>query len=381
MKKKTDLDLLSANEASVLIGISVGTFRKMRNEGVFTSSEVKIGKRLKYSKSKLLDSFGKKAEITKSKKLEPLREEDLKLCIFSDGTTPGYFNDDTIDLTKFKLIDAYGSLCLLIHLIERSRRGFTTNLIVDDRAVCKELKFIGFFDQLETFAPLVTWSKALMGMSNFISAETMLPITVIKRKGEERRVVEKLLEIFLQHGFSESIGGYLGWMLGELGDNCLTHSSPVLSNRVCFMQAQRYSLGENANCVIVAIADLGDGIHTTLKTNPKYSSLSDVEAFLSAFRHKFSSWPDEFKRGKGLTDMISIAIGNHSIFRASSGENDFLFNFYSSKESLRITRNEPALLVSQGTKFGFVLIDKDFAPISREEADNILKKEIEKWKK
>lgn len=158
-----------------------------------------------------------------------------------------------------------GSLCLLIHLIERSRRGFATNLIVDDRAICKELRFIGFFDQLETFAPLVTWNKALMGMSNFISAETILPITVIKRKGEERRVVEKLLEIFLQHGISTSIGGYLGWMLGELGDNCLTHSRPALSDRVCIMQAQRYSLGENANCVIVAIADLDEGIHTILK--------------------------------------------------------------------------------------------------------------------
>lgn len=380
MEKKTDLDLLSAEEASVLIGISVSTFRKMRNEGAFASSEVKIGKRLKYLKSKLLESF-KKEKIAKNESLKVPREENLKLCIFSDGNTPSYFNDDTIDLTKFELIDPFGSLCLLINLIERSRRGFATNLIVDDRAVCKELKFIGFFDQLETFAPLATWNKALMGISNFISAQTMLPITVIKRKGEERRVVEKLLEIFLQHGFSESIGGYLGWMLGELGDNCLTHSSPILTDRVCFMQAQRYSLGNNVNCVIVAIADLGEGIHTTLKTNPKYSSLSDVEAFLSAFRYKFSSWPDEYKRGKGLTDMISIAVGNHSIFRASSGENDFLFNFYSSKESLHIKRIEPALLVSKGTKFGFVLIDKDFAPIEREEADEILKREIEKWKK
>lgn len=381
MKNKADLDLLSATEASVLIGISVSTFRKMRNEGAFASSEIKIGKRLKYLKSQLLESFRKTEDIVKSKSLEVPREENKKLCIFSDGNTPSYFNNDCIDLTKFKLIDPYGSLCLLIHLIERSRRGFKTNLIVDDRAVCKELKYIGFFDQLETFAPLVNWNKALMGMSNFISAETMLPITVIKRKGEERRVVEKLLEIFLQHGFSESIGGYLGWMLGELGDNCLTHSNPVLSDRVCFMQAQRFSMGENANCVIVAIADLGDGIHATLKTNPKYSSLSDVEAFLSAFRHKFSSWPDEYKRGKGLTDMISIAIGNHSIFRASSGENDFLFNFYSPKESLRIAKIEPTLLVSRGTKFGFVLIDKDFEPIEREKADEILKKEIEKWKK
>jgi hypothetical protein len=109
--------------------------------------------------------------------------------------------------------------------------------------------------------------------------------------------------------------------------------------------------------------------------------MSDVEAFLSAFRHKFSSWPDEAKRGKGLTDMISIAIGNNSIFRASSGESDFLFNFYSSKDSVNILKNEPALLASKGTKFGFVLVDKDFSPAERDVADEILKKEIEQWKR
>ena len=374
MNSETNIDLVSAKEAAALIGISVSTFRKMRNAGNFASIEVKVGQRLKYSKKKLLELF--KAEAPKAQIVE-----NLKLCIFSDGKNFNNFSNNTIDLTKLSLVDPFGSLSLLIFLIERSRNGVPTKLIVDDRAVCKNLKFIGFFDQLESFASLVTWDKSLIGMSNFISAETMLPITVIKRKGEERRVVEKLLEIFIQHGFSEGIGGYLGWMLGELGDNCLTHSSPNLRDRVCFMQAQRYSLGENTNCVIVAIADLGEGIHTTLKTNLKYSYMSDVEAFLSAFRHGVSSWPDEAKRGKGLTDMIAIAIGNHSIFRASSSDNDFLFNFYSSKNSLYISKNEPALLSSKGTKFGFVLIDKDFSPVGRDIADDILKQGIEQWKK
>jgi len=374
MITKTDLNLLSAKEAAVLIGVSVSTFRKMRNAGDFISSEVKVGQRLKYAKAKLLETF--KGETHKLSSAEL-----LKLSIFSDGKNFNNFSGNTIDLTKLSLIDPFASLALLIFLIERSRMKIATNLIVDDRAVCKNLKFIGFFDQLEAFAPLVTWDFSLLGMSNYISAETMLPITVIKRKGEERRVVEKLLEIFTQHGFSESIGGYLGWVLGELGDNCLTHSHKKLSERVCFMQAQRYSLGENTNCIIVAIADLGEGIQTTLKTNPKYSSLSEVEAFLSAFRHKFSSWPDEAKRGKGLTDMISIAIGNRSLFRAASGKNDFIFDFYSSKKSLSILRNEPTLLESKGSKFGFILIDKDFTPVERDVADEILKQEIERWKK
>lgn len=374
MNSKNSMDLISAKEAATNIGVSVGTFRKMRNAGAFVSSEVKIGQRLKYSKSKLLESF--KIENPRSASVE-----HLKLCIFSERSDFNNFSDNIIDLTKLTLVDPFGSLSLLIFLIERSRQGITTKLIVDDRAVCKGLKYIGFFDQLETFAELVTWDSSKLSMANFISAETMLPITVMKRKGEERIVVEKLLEIFVRHGFSEGIGGYLGWILGELGDNCLTHSSPILSNRICFMQAQRYSLDESTNCVIVAIADLGEGIHTTLKTNPRYSSMSDVEAFLSAFRHKYSSWPDEAKRGKGLTDMISISIGNHSIFRASSGENDFSFNFYSSKDSIQVFKKNPLLLTSQGTRFGFVLIDKEFTPVDRDVADDILKKEIEKWKK
>lgn len=372
-----DLDLITAKEASELIGVSVTTFRKMRGEPKLAEIEVKIGQRVKYPKAKLLALY---KMGTRESVAEARPNPKAKLCIFADGTTPLYESNSKINLTNFILIDPYGSLALLVHLIERSRNGLRTELIVNDGDVCKELRYVGFFNHLEAYAPLVTWNRMAFGNSNYISAQSLLPITVIKRKGEERRVVEQLLQIFVQHGFSEQIGGYIGWMLGELGDNCLTHSNPVISDRVCFMQAQRYSLGDSTNCVIVAIADLGEGIHTTLKTNPKHSGLSDREAFLSAFRHKYSCWSDEHKRGKGLTDMLAIAIGNHSFFRASNGDIDFIFNFYN-KEIPVLTEMNPTLVEGKGAKFGFVLIDKEFTPVHRDEADVTLKKEIEKWKK
>jgi excisionase family DNA binding protein len=373
MIEEDDLELLTSKEAAKLLGISVTTFRKMRQNPELSAIEVKLGQRIKYSKRKLLELFYNGRSKIKDK---------VKLCIFSNGNDSGaYINSFTIDLTSFGLIDPYACLALLVHLIERSRNGKKTELIVSDGEVCKELKYVGFFNHLESFAPLVSWDRLALGNSNYVSAQSLLPITVMKRKGEERRVVEKLLEIFIQHGYSETIGGYLGQVLGELGDNCLTHSNPKLSDRVCFMQAQRYSLGENAKCVIVSIADLGEGIHTTLKTNPKHKDLSDKEAFLSAFRHKFSSWSDEYNRGKGLTDMFSIALGSHSIFRASSGENDFLFNYYNPKNSVALSENKPTLLEAKGTKFGLVLIDKAFTPVHRIKADEILKEEIQLWKK
>jgi len=97
--------------------------------------------------------------------------------------------------------------------------------------------------------------------------------------------------------------------LGELADNSLTHGGPTQDEKMCFIQAQRYTLGENAKCVVIGIADLGQGIHHSLKSNPKYSNMSDDVAVLNAFRHKVSSWDDNFGRGKGLTDVNSYSNG------------------------------------------------------------------------
>ena len=112
MKTESAMKLISAKEAAALIGVSVSTFRKMRNMGVFASSEVRVGQRLKYSKDKLLESF--KFETLKAPSIS-----NLKLCIFSDGNFFNYYSDNIIDLTKLTLVDPFGSLRLLIFLIER----------------------------------------------------------------------------------------------------------------------------------------------------------------------------------------------------------------------------------------------------------------------
>jgi len=371
--KKNDSILLSVTEAAALLGVSIPTFRIFRKKPAIQKLEIKIGKRVKFSKQALVDHIAGASDES-----VPWVIPTGQLSIVSTRNNIKLeVAEDLFDLRGIEYADPYGTLSLLTHLIYRSREQKRTKLLIAATNACKKLKHVGFFNYLDEFAPMVDWDRTILEGERYFPPDSLLPITLLQRKGEERRAVEALNALFLQQGFSEEIGGYTGWLLGELADNSMTHGGGSISERICFIQAQRYTLGENSKCVVIGIADLGQGIHNSLRSNPKHAAMSDIEATLSAFRSKYSSWGDEYHRGNGLSDILSIAMGNKSLLRVSTEDVDIQLDFQI-RDNHKIERVIPPLFKTRGTRFGFLYIDHEFTKKTRQEADDYIAKEIAK---
>ena len=365
--------LLSVTEAAKLLGISIPTFRSLRNDPSIRRLEIKIGKRIKFSKQALIDHIAGLGDES-----VPWEIPTGQLAIVSTRRHIQLeVEEGLFDLRGIEYVDPYGTLSLLAHLIGRSRDQKETKLLHASTNACKKLKHVGFFNYLDEFAPMVEWDRTILEGEKYFPPDSLLPITLLQRTGEERRAVERLNTLFVQQGFSAEIGGYTGWLLGELADNSMTHGGRSISDGICFIQAQRYTIGENSKCVVIGIADLGQGIHNSLRSNPKHATMSDIEATLSAFRSKYSAWGDEYNRGKGLSDILSIAMGNKSLLRASTGDVDIELDFQVHNKH-KIVRVTPPLFKTKGTRFGFLYIDHEFKKKTREEADDYLVKEIAK---
>lgn len=363
-----ELELLSINEAAELLDVSRPTFNKIRKDFDLDSHAIKIGKRIRFPKALILKALS----LSDSDKEKVTKDVKRKLCIFSNPRYQNFnFEDDEIDLTNIPVIDPFGTLSLLVFLINKSKAGKKVHLKIDQSITCRHLKQIYFFDMLQMYAPNTTWDESILKGDAYIVSENLLPITVVRHKGAERTTVQKLVELLGVHGFSADRSGHIGGMFGELADNCMTHSHPLLSQRMCFLQAQRHSFEENSHCLVVAIADIGRGIQDSLKTNVKHRGLSDHDAILSAFKHKYSSWPDEAKRGKGLTDALGTTMGNAGVLRVASNEYDFRFNF--TKESQHnFIEIDPPLFNTSGTRIGIFYIDHEFEKVSRSDVTQFI---------
>ena len=171
--------------------------------------------------------------------------------------------------------------------------------------------------------------------------------------------------MLIRHGFSEEIGARIGWIFGELADNALTHGKGP-----CYLMCHRFIAAKKGkfNFLAIGVADMEVGIHNSLRTNPKYSQLDAKTALLTAFKSNVSSWGDEFKRGKGLTDVIAISLGNYSYFRVESGDMGVSFPWDSAAKW-----RQPMSSVS-GTRYSIVLTDAEFKDVSRKKADAFIEK-------
>jgi hypothetical protein len=360
--------LITAKEAAMLLNVSRPTFTKIAKQ--FKLSKVLIGSRQKYSRSEILAIS--KGEVKPPPQIIP----SLSYTIV-DGTRIQKLESEkgVFDLREVKIFDPYGVVSLLCTLIDKCNRGQKLELLIEDNRVTQYLRSVGFFAELEAECKgRIGWDKTLL-KSPLTDETTLVPIKGIKLKGNDRIIGENLISLLKKLGFSPSIGRRIAHIIGELSDNTLTHSHKLITERKCFILAKRFLYG-GSECIIVGLADIGIGIPETLKTNPKYESLSDKAAFLEAFRPFVSSWPDEAGRGKGLADVISIAWGNKSILRVDTGSDGLYWNFEGNAPN--VTFKEPASLV-HGTRYGIMLVNNEFERRTRPEVDELvekLKKEI-----
>lgn len=281
----------------------------------------------------------------------------LNLDVFSNVAPSAILSaPHTFDLRKIRQFDSHGLLNLFCAIVENAAGGNPVRLELDDNFVCNGMKDLGFFQELERkCGDTVSWDKTVL-RTNYSEFQYPLPLTNVRFRKGETPILEKLIRLIRQQGFSEAIGGYIGWIYGELVDNAITHLTQTSDVADCYLLAQRFRFRQGGSeAITISIADVGPGIHGTLKKNPKYASLSDRDAFLMAFKPNVSSWGDEYKRGKGLTDILSIGMGNRSVFRAESGGHVWHGDF---RDDRHAVLHDTAL--PRGTRVSLVLIDHEF---------------------
>ncbi len=355
-------NFISSKDICIFLGVSKPTWNKLRAEHQISGV---TGKRR-------LVMFDKAEVIKKIISKKPSTPKPVDLMFSNDGTSIETIKLDetTFDLRAVNRIDPYGALALLASVRALVSEGKAVNLIIDFRFPTLYLAAVGIFNEFErSFDKFVFWDKSITKQMKNPNPDILYPLKVIGYKGQDKTATEELTQVLLDQQFSETIAAYIGWILGELTDNSLTHSGGS-----CYILATRYP-GQK-NYLHIGILDHGIGIQNSLRKNIKHQELSDQIALLSAFKPFVSSWSEEAKRGKGLTDVVNIALSNKSFFKVDSCDLSLLWDFTDMRREVHFSK--PITSVA-GVRFSFIMIDSEFELQAREQVDEMINKKLEEF--
>lgn len=362
---KNDLDLLSIKECCELLGVSRPTFRKIRKEKKL--AEYVVGKRVRFDRREIDEMLGASESSSKSE----LGKLVLMLTADESVVNDRIIYSGQLNIDIFVVADAYGVSCLLMFLL---------HYLVDNNLTVQSSYSFGvrsFFLKSGLYNYLLKFGRDRIKIEGSClhatveSPEIVLAISQLGYSGAATQYARTLRSLLKQQGFSENIGKYIGWVLGELADNCHTHAE---SCGKCFISAYRTTAGAK-RILQFNIVDSGLGIHATLKSNPKYKHLTDEVALLTAFKSRVSSWSDEHNRGKGLTDVMKVMFECNSWFKIESGP--YAYEVYCQGNDGYIRPVKP-LAELQGTRFSINFIDDTFSEVSKSEVGKFIDREIDR---
>lgn len=353
-------NLISITDACRLLQISRPTFNARRTQ--FQLKEIQIGKTKKFLKSELIEKiYAETPPLARDINLTMLEEEDRLSALLID--------ESSLDLRRLNTIDGFGILTLLARVRNLAVEKGHVYLLLPDDAITSVLEKSGFFREIRRYYKTqVEWNEDLLvRRTSSTDPNDLSIIRYVGFKGQERNFSEELQNILAQHGFSSDTSAYILWVLGELADNAHTHSKGP-----CYFYVERFE--PEATYLQFSLVDVGVGIEKSLKGKAKHGNLSDPVALLTAFKSKVSSWPDEAERGKGLSDILKIAVGNQGLLRVESNHVAFLMSFANFKEEIRQIF---PLTNSQGARLSVVLIDSKFDLPERHTADEVIDRAIQ----
>jgi hypothetical protein len=358
-------ELINVNQCCDLLKISRPTFNKQSKS--LQLSGIQKGRSTYYKKIEILNRIYVHA-------FNVQETIDLVLINQSFDISDILVDEFTMDLRKINRIDPYGIISLLCYVSAKVKGGSNFFFVTHNSKVEVLLAATGFFKELKRKYPnLIHWNSHIINKlepSVHMLEKIFLPLKEITLRGQDRQVLNDLLSSLLKKGFSEAQAGYIGWIIGELADNSLTHAKGP-----CYIMFSRYN--NNSQTVLeIAVGDIGIGIHKSLQTNNKYAALNDKQAFLKSFQSQVSCWPDSAQRGKGLCDLLTIALGNGGYVKVDANELGLFFNFTNSQRYLEF--NEPLTEIS-GTRFSIILFEKEFKSTNRSEIDSFINLEIVKY--
>lgn len=354
-------DLIGIEESCKLLGISRATLTIYRKK--YSPSSFRIKRSVYLSKTELLYKIF--AGITPMPSMASLT---INKSVSFDEIK---IDPTSYDLRRVNIPDGHGAISLLAYLLDELRSGKYIHLLIDENNTF--LKAMNFFGELKRYRTenKIFWDDTVFDSIQEIDYNTLikLPIKRIGYVGAQSSFVDDLILKLTRQGYSRDICSYIGWALGELADNSATHAK----SHPCFVYFEQF--GESKSYLQLTIGDIGVGIPSSLKNNPKFRSLDEKSALLHAFKPYVSGRLDEEKRGKGLTDVLQIVMGCNSRMRVESNGIGYSFNFDSGVDDFEAVT---PLYRGNGTIISLLLIDGVFGQVSRETVNLYIEKCLRK---
>ena len=126
--------------------------------------------------------------------------------------------------------------------------------------------------------------------------QNLIELTRIRDVADVQNFMARASDIAHAHFGERPVANACAVALGAATENVIEHAESMIG---ALAAAQTYESG-----LELAVVDLGIGIPTTLRRNPRFSTLSDLEALEEALKYGVSSSGD-LNRGIGLHELIS----------------------------------------------------------------------------
>ncbi|MCK5883168.1 MAG: sensor histidine kinase, partial [Bacteriovoracaceae bacterium] len=342
-------DLINLDQCCQILDISRATLTSYRKK--YEVSSFKIKQTVFIPKLELLNKI-----YTIITPLPP------KVALMMDGADDFEqikIDATTYDLRRLDIVDGHGAISLLSHLLSEIRSGSYLHLIIGrDNSFLKAMNLFGELKRHHNSN--IFWDEEIFNSIPIVPYSNLikLPITRVGVVGGQNRFVDDLSIQLSRQGYSIDVCSYIGWAIGELADNSATHAK----THPCFIYFEQF--GDDQKYLQLTIGDTGIGIPESLAQNSRYSDLSTEQALLNAFRPYVSGRCDEEKRGKGLADVLQIAMECGSRMRVESNGIGYSYTFDSGID--RFQKISP-LYRGNGTIISLLFIDGLFGDLTRDD--------------
>jgi hypothetical protein len=224
--------------------------------------------------------------------------------------------DLCFDLRGVRLVTASALTQLAAILLALSRRGPTPTVLVDNLSVRSYLARAGFghvVGQVAHIEPPLTLNR-FYGYRRGTNP-MLIELSKVETGVELSKLLDRIVETLRSRlKYRKHDAFDVATAVSEIAQNSFDHNSGLYG----LIAMQVYGKGTH-RFLEIGVADCGSGMLSTLKRNPKYSSLgSDLDAIREACKLGVSEHEDR-TRGTGLYHLLEIAFAHGGSVQIRSG--------------------------------------------------------------
>jgi anti-sigma regulatory factor (Ser/Thr protein kinase) len=154
--------------------------------------------------------------------------------------------------------------------------------------------YLSYMNLFEGLPDNVRINRPAISFRRLGRSKTLIELAPIRDSARVDEFMERTSELLMRE-YGPGRGFHMAAAIAEVAANVIDHAQARVAGQVC---AQRYRHGLD-----IAIGDVGVGIPASLRANPAFGSLTDVEAIRRALDQGVSSLIDP-DRGLGLPELV-----------------------------------------------------------------------------